>query len=99
MNKIHRHSPKQAELRTKMLAEAMASLVLDTRFRVYMDCVYDMHEQAVRDSINDAVIGDHGKMAGALGEIRAFTALIDQYEHHINNPPEPVELPPESSPV
>lgn len=69
----------------------MASLVTDTRFEVFMDEVSKMREVAIRDSLNDQVVGDVGKMAAALGEIRTYTAILDAYEHYTLSPPQEVQ--------
>lgn len=83
--KAKRHEVRlKPETRAVLIKEAMASLVMDPRFRVFMDAVYDSKEIAQRDSMNDAVVGDLGKMSAALGEIRAFTAITDIYEHHLS---------------
>jgi len=85
------------EIRAKLLTDSMVALVQDTRFEVFMDQVEEMKDNAQRDSISEAVVGDSNKMLAAAGEIRTYIAILDLYHHFLTEPPATEEVPEDES--
>lgn len=65
---------------------SMLSLLGNPSFQVYMEEVRAMKDLAVRDAVNDLVVGDVGKMSAALGSIRTYLDLLDAYDEASANP-------------
>ena len=72
--------------RQNKLAPAMLSLLANPAFEELIAEIREMKDAAVRDSVNDAVVGDTGKMLAAAGEIRAYLSILDLYQGFADNP-------------
>lgn len=64
----------------------MLSLLSNPAFESLIEEIREMKDQAVRDSINDAVVGDSNKVLAAAGEIRAYLSILDLYQSFADNP-------------
>lgn len=71
---------------TNKLGSAMLSLLANPAFALFVDEIRNMKDQAVRDSVNDAVVGDANKLVVAAGEIRAYLSILDLYQSFADNP-------------
>jgi hypothetical protein len=71
---------KQRDARNQQIKAAMLGLVLDTRFQQFIDLLRDQREGAVRDACLDTVVKCQRSSLAAVGEIRAYTTLIETYE-------------------
>jgi transcription elongation factor Elf1 len=75
---------KQREARNAQLRSAMAGLIQDTRFQQFIDLLRDHREGSVRDSCTDAVVKCQRLSLAAVGEIKAYTNLIDVYDDFVS---------------
>lgn len=72
--------------KSEVVKASMLSLIGNPSFQVYMEEVRSMKDLAVRDAVNDLVVGDLGKMSAALGSIRTYLDLLDAYDEASANP-------------
>lgn len=72
--------------KSEVVKASMLSLIGNPSFQVYMEEVRSMKDLAVRDAVNDLVVGDAGKMSAALGSIRTYLDLLDAYDEASANP-------------
>ena len=73
-------------IKSEVVKASMLSLLGNPSFQVYMEEVRAMKDLAVRDAVNDMVVGDLGKMSAALGSIRTYLDLLDAYDDASANP-------------
>ena len=89
MSKVRR--PSVLHLDSKSLARAMETIRGDTRFQGLMDQFWEAREAAITDLCNDAVVSDPNKVFAAIGEIRAYNAILALNGGALNQPPKPPE--------
>lgn len=65
----------------------MAELVHDTRFEKFIDLVRDHRERAVMDACLDVTVKCPRASMAAIGEIRAYTSIIEAYDDFLDQPP------------
>lgn len=68
------------ELRIK---HAMASLVRNTEFKVFIDTVRANRDATVDDACNDVVVASQRMSMAAIGEIRAYNQIIAAYDEFV----------------
>jgi hypothetical protein len=73
--KIRRQAAK-LHLNAKQIADLMAQMRGDSKFQLLFDNIYEYRETAIYDLCNDSVVGDPNKVFAAIGEIRAYSALL-----------------------
>jgi hypothetical protein len=79
-------TPKQRELRQEAIRTATAALVGHPGFELFMHSIREMREVAIEDACTDSVVADARASMAAIGEIRAFKAIIDSYDEAKNAP-------------
>lgn len=83
-------TPKQRityeENRSKRFRDAMASLLGNTAFEVFIDKIREEREVAIEDACNDAVAANERMSLIAMGEVRCYKAIISTYEEARNAP-------------
>jgi hypothetical protein len=71
---------RERKLRDDQIASAMAELVMNEHFRLFIDMIRQQKENAVGDSCTDAVIASQRLSMAAIGEIRCYTSIIEKYD-------------------
>lgn len=69
--------------RSERLQNAMATLIGNEAFGAFIEELREQQHAAVLDSINDKVIANERLGLAALGEIRAYEAIISMYEDFV----------------
>jgi hypothetical protein len=77
-----RLTPKE---RSDRLQQAMFTLVGNEAFATFIDELREQQHSAVMDSINDKVIANERLSLAAIGEIRAYEAIISTYEDFVQS--------------
>jgi hypothetical protein len=72
--------------RQNKLAPAMLSLLANPAFDELINEIDQMKDAAVRDLVNDAVVGDNNKVMAAIGEVRSYLSILDLYQGFADNP-------------
>jgi len=72
------------EFRQRRLRDSMVSLIGDERFKTFMEEVAEMQRMAMLDACNDRVVANERLLATALGEVRAYQAILDCYQGFID---------------
>ena len=67
-------------MRERQLRAAMADLIRLPSFGHFIDYLRDMRENAITDSINDAVASSDRLSLVAKGEVRCYTDIIRTYD-------------------
>lgn len=71
---------KARELRDAALRDAMANLIRNPHFGLFIDLMREHKDAAVADMINDAVVGNDRLFLAAAGEVRTYLATIQSYD-------------------
>ena len=69
--------------RSERLQNAMATLIGNDAFAAFIDELREQQRAAVLDACNDKVIASERLSMAAIGEIRAYEAVIAMYEDFV----------------
>lgn len=75
-------TPKE---RSDRIQQAMFQLVGNEAFAAFIDELREQQHAAVMDAMNDKVIANERLSMAAMGEIRAYEAIIATYEDFVMN--------------
>lgn len=68
------------EKNSLMIQMAIAQLSLDDRFRLFMEQLEEMKDNALSEAVGNNAVGNHAVLAAYMGEIRAYTDILAVYE-------------------
>ncbi len=60
---------------------AKVSLASNPNFQVYLEELRSAKDIAVRDMVNDSVVGDVNKMMAAAGNVRTYLDILEDFEN------------------
>lgn len=69
--------------RAERLQTALARLIGNDAFQDFVDGMREIQRNTMLDLMSDTVVKDERLTAAALGEIRAYEAIINLYDDHI----------------
>lgn len=74
---------KQRDAQELRIKHAMSSLVRSPDFKAFIDILRENREIAIEDACNDGVIASQRMSMAAIGEVRAYKAIISIYDEYM----------------
>lgn len=69
--------------RTETLQSAIARLAPNDAFQDFIDSLREIQRNTMLDLMNDVTVGDEKLTAAAIGELRAYEALINLFDDYV----------------
>lgn len=67
--------------KSRVARAAKLSLAANPNFLAYLEELRAVKDVAVRDMVNDSVVGDVNKMMAAAGSVRTYLDILDDFQN------------------
>jgi len=73
--------PERMEARNERIKAAMATLIANTNFKVFIELLHELKDEAFLEAVSKDSVKDQRLSLAALGEARALNDIIGIYEN------------------
>lgn len=82
---------RQRAAKDKAIKLAMSELIQDPRFVHFIDVLREWKEITLEDACTDRTVANERASMAAIGELRAYKAIISLYDEYVNRTAEDAE--------